>query len=192
MIHAALDTRPIIVVLAGPNGAGKSTFYQVFLRKTGLPFVNADDIARAGAIDPKSAADVAGEIRNELVRQRESFIFETVLSDPVGDKLGFLKHATRSGYAVVLCYIGISGPDVSDERVAMRVSQGGHDVPTEKLPARFARSIANLRLAMRDLPVVLVFDNDDLRAPYRRVATFEHGGRTFLAKPVPAWLSPLV
>lgn len=192
MIHAALDTRPIIVVLAGPNGAGKSTFYHVFLRETGLPFVNADDIASAGAIDPKPAAGVAGEIRNELVRQRESFIFETVLSDPVGDKLGFLKNATRSGYAVVMCYIGISGPDVSDERVAMRVSQGGHDVPTEKLPARFARSIANLRLAMRDLPVVLVFDNDDLRAPYRRVATFEHGRRTFLAKSVPAWLSPLL
>ena len=30
--------------------------------------------------------------------------------------------------AVVLCFIGISGPKKSEERVAMRVSQGGHDV----------------------------------------------------------------
>ena len=192
MIHAALDKRPIVVVLAGPNGAGKSTFYKAFLADTGLPFVNADDIAREGGLDPATAAVVAGEIRKELVRQRDSFIFETVLSDPVGEKVGFLRDVAASGYTVVMCYIGISGPGVSDERVAMRVSQGGHDVPAEKLPARYARSLANLKRAMRDVPIVLVFDNDDLRSPYRRVATCENGARTFVTKPVPEWLLPLL
>jgi predicted ABC-type ATPase len=192
VIHAAFDERPIVVALAGPNGAGKSTFYKAFLADTGLPFVNADDIARESGLDPATAAGVAGEIRQELVRQRESFIFETVLSDPVGEKVAFLRDVAASGYTVVMCYIGISGPAVSDERVAMRVSQGGHDVPAEKLPARYARSLANLKRAMRDVPIVLVFDNDDLRAPYRRVAACENGARTFLAKPVPRWLSPLI
>jgi hypothetical protein len=58
------------------------------------------------------------------VQQRESFVFETVPSDPVGDKLAFLKEAARAGYTVVLRFIGISGPDVSEERVAMSVSPG--------------------------------------------------------------------
>ena len=188
MIHAALDERPIIVALAGPNGAGKSTFYRAFLADTGLAFVNADDIARESGLDLATAGGVAGEIRKELVRQRESFIFETVLSDPVGEKVGFLRDAAALGYTVVMCYIGLSDPDMSDARVAMRVSQGGHDVPSEKLPARYARSLANLKRAVRDVPIVLVFDNDDLRAPYRRVAEYENGVRTFLAKPVPEWL----
>jgi hypothetical protein len=45
---------------------------------------------------------------------------------------------------------------------------------------------------MRDVPIVLVFDNDDLRAPDRRQATCENGARTFLAKPMPDWLSQLL
>src|SRR5439155_12213200 len=42
-------------------------------------------------------------LRVEFVRQRESFVFETVFSDPVSDKLAFLKQTAQSGYAVVLC-----------------------------------------------------------------------------------------
>ena len=191
-MHAALDARPIIVAVAGPNGAGKTTFSDVFLRDAGLRFVNADDISRELGIDPYVAASAASALRAELVKQRESFMFETVFSDPAGDKVEFLKTAAASGYTVVLCYIGIPGPDVSEERVAMRVSQGGHDVPTEKLVARFPRTLANLRVAIRELPFVLVFDDGDLRAPYRRVAEFERGRRTLLVKPVPAWLARVV
>lgn len=44
----------------------------------------------------------------------------------------------------------------------MRVSQGGQDVPTEKLVARFPRTLVNLRAALRELPHVLIFDHDDL------------------------------
>ena len=90
-------------------------------------------------------------LRRELVKQRASFVFETVLSDPVGDKLNFLKEAAKVGYTVVLCFIGISGPGISEQRVAMRVSQGGHDVPNEKLIARFPRTLANLQAALRGI-----------------------------------------
>jgi len=192
VLHAALDSRPVIVAVAGPNGAGKTTFSNVFLRDVGLRFVNADDISHELGIDPYVAATAASALRAELVKQRESFIFETVLSDPAGDKVAFLKGAAASGYTVVLCFVGIPGPATSEERVAMRVSQGGHDVPANKLAARFPRTLANLKAAIRELPVVLVFDNGDLRAPYRRVAEFEGGCRSFLAKPVPKWLAPLV
>ena len=126
------------------------------------------------------------------MEQRESFVFETVFSDPVGDKLTFLQEAAATGYNVVLCFIGISGPEVSEERVAMRVSQGGHDVPSEKLVARFPRTLANLKTAIRDLPQVWIFDNDDLRTPFRQVAVFESGQRVNLNEPVPEWLAALL
>jgi predicted ABC-type ATPase len=185
------DRRPVIVALAGPNGAGKTTFYHAHLQPAGLRFVNADVLARELDLEPYTAAKVADALSRELVRQRESFVFETVLSDPVGDKLGFLKEAATAGYTVVLCFVGISGPDVSGERVAMRVSQGGHDVPAEKLTARFPRTMANLHAAIRELPQVRIFDNDDLRTPFRQVALFENGRQVSLNQPVPKWLKPL-
>jgi AAA domain len=94
-----LDDRPVIVALAGPNGAGKSTFYQAHLEQAGLRFINADDLAREIGIGPYEAAELADHMRRELVRQRESFVFETVLSDPVGDKVDSLREAAHAGYA---------------------------------------------------------------------------------------------
>jgi predicted ABC-type ATPase len=187
-VELPLDRRPLIVALAGPNGAGKSTFYHAHLRLAGLRFVNADVLAQALKINAYEAANVADSLRRELVRQRESFVFETVFSDPVGDKIGFLREAAAAGYTVVLCFIGISGADVSEQRVAMRVTQGGHDVPTEKLESRYPRTIANLKTALIEIPYVWIFDNDDLRAPYRLVAVYEHGQMVALHKPVPRWL----
>jgi predicted ABC-type ATPase len=187
-----LDRRPVIVALAGPNGAGKTTFFHAHLEPAALRFVNADLLARELGLEPYAAAHAANALRQELVRQRESFIFETVLSDPVGDKIAFLRGAAAAGYNVVLIYVGIAGPQVSEERVAMRVSQGGHDVPPEKLRPRFARSLTNLRMAIRELPHVIVFSNDDLQAPFRRVAVFEAGRLVEAAKPVPRWFKPLL
>jgi len=172
-----LDRRPIIVAIAGPNGAGKSTFFAAHLKSCGLRFLNADLLAREFEVDAYAAARMAGALRAELVAQRASFIFETVFSDPVGDKLGFLKQAAQSGYAVVLCFIAIADADMSEQRVSMRVSQGGHDVPTEKLVERFPRTLANLAAAIRELPCVLIFDNSDLCNPFRRVATHTNGRR---------------
>jgi predicted ABC-type ATPase len=185
-----LDRRPIIVALAGPNGAGKTTFYHAHLRAAGLRFVNADNLARELGLGVYEAARVADAVRRELLNQRESFVFETVFSDPVGEKMTFLLEAAAAGYTVVLCFIGISGPDVSEQRVAMRVTQGGHDVPTEKLVARFSRTMSNLRAAIRDIPAVWIFDNDDLRTPFRLSVVFEGGRPVKVNQPVPEWLQP--
>ena len=191
-MSSPLDQRPLLVAVAGPNGAGKSTFYHAHLKPCGLRFINADVLALELDLDPYAAAKAAGALRRELVKQRESFVFETVFSDPVGDKLTFLKDAATAGYTVVLCFIGISSPKVSEERVAMRVSQGGHDVPTEKLIARFPRTLANLKSAIQELPHVFVFDNDDLRMPFSQVAVFENGRTVSLIKPLPKWLPSLL
>jgi predicted ABC-type ATPase len=182
------DVRPVIVVIAGPNGAGKSTFYEAFIRPVGLRFVNADVIAQELSIDAYEAAELAERMRQVLVAQRESFVFETVFSDPVGE---FLRAAAASGYTVVLCFIGLDGADTSDDRVAMRVLQGGHDIPTEKLRERYPRSLANLKRAIEALPTVWVYDNSDLARPFRKVAEYAHGERIQAFEPLPSWLPPV-
>ena len=187
-----LDRRPLIVALAGPNGAGKTTFYHAHLQPTGLRLVNADVIAREMGLGDQAAMHVTTALRDAFVRAKESFVFETVFSDPVGDKLAFLKEAVRSGYTVVLCYIGIDGAETSEQRVAMRVSQGGHDVPSDRLVSRFPRTLSNLQAAIAALPFVWVFDNQDLRRPFRKIGVFESGRSVFLAARLPAWLATLV
>ena len=187
-----LSQRPIVVSLAGPNGAGKTTFYSTYLRPSGLRFVNADVVALELGVDPYKAAELADGLRRQLVEQRESFIFETVFSDPVGDKLVFLKDVERSGYTVVLLFIGIDGPLVSDERVAMRVLKGGHDVPVEKIKRRYPRVMENLKRALAELSNVRVYDNSDLKIPYRLVATKENGANVVLQGMTPGWLRTLL
>jgi predicted ABC-type ATPase len=189
---AALDDRPVIVAIAGPHGAGKTTFYHAHLRDTALRFVNTDELARELDLTPYAAARVADALRRELVRQRESFIFETVFSDPAGDKLTFLREAMENGYTAVVCFTGIAGPEISEERVSMRVSQGGHDEPTETLTARFPRTLANLKAALHELPHVLIYDNSDVRLPFCLVAHCERGRFLYVAEPVPDWLQSIV
>jgi predicted ABC-type ATPase len=186
------DQRPLLVALAGPNGAGKTTFDHAHLKAAGLRFVNADVLAEELNLEPYEAAKLAGALRLELVKRRESFVFETVFSDPVGEKVAFLENAVTSGYTVVLCFIGLTGPDLCEERVAMRVTQGGHDVPTAKLKSRFPRTLRNLRNALRRLPNVLVYDNSVLRHPFRGIAVFERGQMTVRAKVLPEWFKSLV
>jgi predicted ABC-type ATPase len=172
-----LDKRPIVIVLAGSNGAGKSTFYESFLADSGLRFVNADVLAQSLSVNAYEAAGLASSLRSALVAQRESFIFETVLSDPVGEKVDQFATYAALGYTVVLIFIKIDTPEQSIQRVAMRASQGGHDVPDEKLEARFERTQANLERAINRLPDVMVYSNDDLAHPNKLVEFYEHGKR---------------
>ncbi len=65
-------------------------------------------------------------------------------------------------------------------------------MPAEKLRSRFPRTLANLQAAIRELPCVLVFDNDDLATPFRRVAAVEGGRLVWSAGPLPKWLRELV
>lgn len=170
---AVFDQRPIMVAIAGPNGAGKTTFYHAHFAPAGLRFVNTDVLGSELGLDAANAMAMANALRRALVLRRESFVFETVFSDPVGDKLTFLAETASRGYTVVLCYIGVASATMSEERVAMRVTQGG---------------AANLHPAIRQLPHVLVFDNSDLQRPYRLVATFERGQCLTRVEPLPPWL----
>ena len=170
-----LDKRPIIIALAGSNGSGKSTFYESYLSDAGLRFINADELSASLGLSPYEAAELATSLRRELVNQLESFIFETVLSDPVGEKVDQLASYAALGYTVVLIFIRLESVDESSRRVAMRVCQGGHDVPEDRLRARFERTLANLQRAIQRLPHVIVLSNEDLSNPYQLIAMYENG-----------------
>jgi predicted ABC-type ATPase len=187
-----LDRRPILIAIAGPNGAGKSSYFNIHLAEAGLDFVNADILAESSSLYAYAAASLADDIRRKLVQRRESFVFETVLSDPVGDKLEFLKSAEEAGYTVLLIFMGISDPGLSSDRVAMRVSQGGHDVPEEKLKERYPRIMGNLKRALLEISNVWVYDHSDLEVGYRLVVARQDRGDVRVYGPIPEWLGTLL
>lgn len=175
-------------MLAGPNGAGKSTYYRTFLSTSGLLFINTDELVARLHIPIEEAAPYADKVREEMLAAGESFITETVFSDPVGAKLDFLRKAIAAGYQVELHFMGISGADLSEVRVAIRVMQGGHDVPTDRLARRYEQSLKNLAEALTFVPSVRVFDNSSQESPYRLVLRTENGKVLESPEPPPDWL----
>jgi predicted ABC-type ATPase len=195
-VRAALSVQPVLVFLAGPNGAGKTTFFEAYLAGLGLPYVNADRVARdverarphasRDEVDRRAFAE-AERLRAAFVEARLSFCAETVFSDPAGAKLGFLAEARAHGFAVFLVFVGLDGPALSVARVKQRVLQGGHDVPDAKLRARFPRTLANLRAAIPLADEAFVFDNSSYERPYRVVAVYRRGALVSRHPPLPAW-----
>lgn len=116
-------TQPLLIVFCGLNGAGKSTFRRIVLEDIAIPFVNADEIAlqefgsTEAAARSYEAAQIAEAVRLELFAARRSFSFETVLSDPHGAKINFLRQAKASGYRVIVHFIGLESADHSKARV---------------------------------------------------------------------------
>lgn len=56
-----------------------------------------------------------------------------------------------------------------------RAAAGGHDVPVEKLAARYARSLDNLKRAIEQLPRVRLYDNSSFKHPHRFLGEFHSG-----------------
>src|SRR3546814_2114388 len=103
--------------------------------RPGLPFVNADRIARdrfpgRELEQAYEAARIAAAARRALVDARLDFCTETVFSH--ASKLDLVTDAVAASYDVVLHVVMIP-VELSGRRVAARVAAGGHDVPTEKL-----------------------------------------------------------
>ena len=141
--------QPTVVVIGGPNGAGKSTAAPFLLKSAMgvLEFVNADQIAVGlSAYAPEAVSFQAGRIMlrrlRELAASGNSFAFESTLS--ARSFARFLRECKSRGYRVVLFYMTLPSADLAVQRVALRVKQGGHHIPTVNVHRRFQRSLNNL------------------------------------------------
>jgi predicted ABC-type ATPase len=186
---------PVLIVVAGPNGAGKTTV-TVRLREDrwseGVEYINPDEIARDRFGDWNSdqsvrqAADWAARRREELLAEHAGIAFETVLSAP--DKIEFVRRCRAVGYFVRLFFVGTESPVINAARVAARVMQGGHTVPIDKIVSRYARSQANLTIAIALAQRAYVFDNSRDDEAARLCARCVDGQQRKIYGPLPAWV----
>ena len=148
-------TKPVILAFAGPNGSGKTTVAKNY-PKIGV-YINADEIKKEYGVDSLKAAQIATQIRNDLVGSKKSFSFETVLSTDRNLKL--MQTAKANGYEVQCIYVLTVNPDINAARVKSRVLSGGHDVPVDKIYSRYEKALKLLPDVIKVCDKILVFDN---------------------------------
>lgn len=182
--------RPTVMIVAGPNGAGKSTLTTDLRRRLPVPVIDPDAIARQLA--PDALEHAAIEAGREAIRRRNryleasvSFIVETTLS---GQSIMHLfDHARECGFRVHLVFVGVENPQMLIDRVASRVAQGGHGVPSADIFRRYTRSMHNLSHAATLADRVTIFDNSVEGTP-RCVAAMARGRITWRTQAIPSWV----
>lgn len=159
-----MDTK-YLYIISGCNGAGKTTASYTILPEIieCKEFVNADEIAKGlSPFQPEKVALEAGKIMinriNELLKENESFAFETTLS--TRSYRNKILKAKQSGYTITLLFFWLNNVELAKERVKTRVREGGHNIPEKVIERRYFKGIYNLFDIY--LPIVdgaLIFDN---------------------------------
>ena len=190
---------PFVTMIAGPNGSGKSTLI-ARLRENGIDLgehLNADDIARdllqaastgLNANEISLAAQVeVRERRTAALAEKRDHSFETVMSHT--SHIDYLSDARATGFTVLLYFVATEDSRINQGRVRNRVLHGGHDVPSDRIIARYHRCLANLPAAIAVANGGVIFDNSDDAAPLRPLAEIEQGSLRSLTGTgvVPAW-----
>lgn len=167
---------PHLWIVAGPNGSGKTTLVRsgVLQRYLGpeTRHINPDDItAELRRRDPVTeqdalnlrAAQMSDAEVDDCIANGRSVLVETVLSS---DKFRSRVVAARAaGFTIGLTFVVLAEPALSVARVAQRVALGGHDVPQERIRARWHRAVANFPWFADLADAVQVFDNSQVANP---------------------------
>uniref|UniRef100_UPI003FED5D22 zeta toxin family protein n=1 Tax=Prevotella sp. TaxID=59823 RepID=UPI003FED5D22 len=158
-----------LYIIAGCNGAGKTTASMTILPKSLLvkEFVNADEIAKGlSPFNPEGVAIEAGRLMLErikyLINKEESFSIETTLA--TRSYINLVMDAHKRGYIVNIIYFWLESPELAANRVAERVSKGGHDIPRDVIFRRYSKGINNLfNLFMDKVDVWAIYDNSQYK-----------------------------
>jgi len=156
-----------LYIIAGCNGAGKTTASFTILPEIidCKEFVNADEIAKGlSPFQPEKMAFEAGRLMlnriNDLLKNEESFAFETTLSTRSYKQK--IIEAKEKRYTVTLLFFWLQNVELATERVKIRVQEGGHNIEPEVIKRRYYRGIKNLFEIY--LPIVdgaFIFDNSN-------------------------------
>ena len=152
-----VNKKPEIVVFAGPNGSGKSTFTE--LLRPLFDYINADEIKKSLRCGDLEAAKLAEAQREEHLAKGQNFCFETVLS--TRRNLDLLKRAKQKGYFIRCYYVLTMNPLINVYRIKSRVLLGGHDVPKDKILARYKGCLGLMKEVIEVSDICHIYDNSN-------------------------------
>lgn len=156
-----------IYIISGCNGAGKTTASFTILPEilNCKEFVNADEIARGlSPFQPEKVAFEAGRIMlerfNFLVKTEQTFAIETTLATKIYKNK--IEKAIELGYNIRLLFFWLPTIQMAIDRVAIRVLEGGHNIPEDVVARRYFRGMQNLfNIYIPLCNEWAIFDNSD-------------------------------
>ena len=180
------------ILIAGVNGAGKTTMYTSLGSFDGYEKINLDEVVRSignwkNPADVVKAGKLVVERINNYFANGISFTQETTLCGK--SVLQNIDKAKALGYSLELYFIGIKSPELAKERVAHRMSKGGHGVSDQDIDRRYIESLHNLKKSLELFDKAYNFDNSE---SFRSLALYQNGNCVRRAKNLPAWFSDLL
>jgi predicted ABC-type ATPase len=160
--------RPVLWIIAGPNGCGKSSLYNrtdiegwggsVWIINPDLLTIRLIEAERLSIVEANAVAlDRIMVWLKSSIDVHQTIGVETVLSSDKYRPL--VLEARERGYRINLIYVLLRSADLQLERIRIRVSEGGHDVPADKVIARRTRSFRQLAWFARQVDECFVYDN---------------------------------
>jgi len=154
-------------IIAGCNGAGKTTAAYSLLPDVfkAVEFINADEIARGlSPFNPEGAALQAGRIMlqriDQMINSSQSFSIETTLSGST--YLGVIKKAREKAYRITFFFVYLNSTALAIERVAIRISKGGHSIPKDVIERRYYKGLRNFSRYAAEASSWYIYDNSGI------------------------------
>ena len=171
----------------------QSTYPREYKRpfESGEIYIDEEDYLHfsANGINSYSVAIVADFFKEQYLKHRISFSFETVFSHPA--KIDILRRAQAAGFKTYMYFVATENPMINVNRIKERVALGGHDVPEEKTRSRYLRCMEQVCYALPYLNRAYFFDNSTEQSLY--LAEFESEvGFTLHSELLPSWFRRFV
>jgi len=186
--------QPLMYVFAGKNGRGKSTFRSLVIDKLGIE-INIDPDAIARRLDPENpelkrfaAEKLVIKTVRECIKEGKSFSIETTLAGK--NAINQMNQAKENGYEINIFFLGLKEVSKNIERVALRVKNGGHHIPTEDILRRHTTSRDNLLQNLKLIDNLLVVDNSNLDGEL--ILETSQGSISFQSNHIPQWVTPII
>lgn len=109
---------------------------------------------------------------DDLLSEGADFAFETPLA--TRSYVKFIERAHAKDYFVTLLYFWQPTPEQAIERVATRVSEGGHNITSDVIRRRYANGLRNLTMLYTSVcDFWTVYDNSSADAEIKIIASGE-------------------
>jgi len=147
--------KPTLTLLAGPNGAGKSYFSNFFVEAGFISTLPINIDALEERVDKSRLPDDAMRFERKL-REEIDKVFNELCREAIDNKRDFAYECNlrldqvycvnsfeKAGYRINIIYIWLDSIEISEQRVQVRVSEGGHLVGLESIKTNYYEGLKN-------------------------------------------------